>query len=126
MVFHIPAVDLRNDQRHIGVHSKRGTVVDDDRALLRRHGRERATDIATRGDEHEVNFTEQLRRRHFDRNLFTHALQLLADRALRGAQADIRYGEIAFFEHIQKDAPHRARCANYCDTASVHYDLNLQ
>ena len=58
MEFHVVGVDLRNDERHLRIHSECRRFVDRNRIGLTRDRNMASGDIAARAEERDVDFVE--------------------------------------------------------------------
>src|SRR5882724_3635752 len=59
MEFHVLCVDLRNDERHMRIHSERGRLVDRNRICLARDRDKLSGNVAARAEESDVDFFER-------------------------------------------------------------------
>ena len=59
MLFHVVCVDLRNDQRHVRIHSESRRLVDRDGISLARDRDKVSRNVAARAEEGDVDFLKR-------------------------------------------------------------------
>ena len=79
MEFHVLCVDLRNDQRHMRIHSECGRLVDRNGICLARDWDIVSGNVAARAEESDVDFFERSGIEFFDRDRVTAELNGFPD-----------------------------------------------
>ena len=107
-------IDLRNDQRHVGVHAETTRIVYHQRSVSGYRAGELARHAAARRNEREVYSAEIVVMLQPLYRQFPSAEHAgLACTALRAEQQKFVHGEIVFFEDFQEFLSYRAACAYY-------------
>ena len=99
VAFQVVGVDLRDDQRHRGVHPPRRRVVDHGGAALRGFRRERLGGVAARTEQGDVDAVERVGRRFADDMLRATDVDGSPYRARRGEEPQFSDRKTALLEH---------------------------
>ena len=108
MLLHVLGIDLRDDQRHLGVETERRGVVDEHGPGLDDRGGKTLGDVVLRRAEDDVHALERLVARQLDRQLLPLPLHLLPHGARGRQQVQLCDGEVALGENLHHLLAHRA------------------
>ena len=100
MPFHILRVDLRDDQRHIGVHAECGGVIHKYRTGLYDRGGKLLGDIVFRCAQHDIHALEGLVTGKLDGHILTLEFQGLARAAGAGQGNEFSNREISLLQNF--------------------------
>src|SRR5688500_13563972 len=116
----IVGVNLRDDERHLGVHAIGARVIDHEAAVALCDWRVETRSLARRGEEDDVVFgSEALLGGLFDRDRFAAELHRLSGRTRRGEQAQALDRDFALLEQFQELAADNAGAADHGDVVGV-------
>ena len=106
------AVDLRNHQRHVGIHPPVAALVDHHAAAANGVGNEVAGHLVGRAADDEVHAVENRPLQLLDRDLLPGKGDLSAGRPARRYEFHRAKGKLADFEQFANDGSHGAGGAN--------------
>jgi hypothetical protein len=107
-------IDLRHDQRHVGLHAKARGVIDDDRPGLGRARRELRRHLGAGRGQHDIDAAkvESVEAMHLEHIVIAER-HLPADRARGGQGHDLVGGKVPLGERCQHLAPDVAGGADH-------------
>src|SRR4051812_36571971 len=120
MRWNVIRVDLRDNERDVGLHSECRRIVDHDRAGIARDGRELSGDLAAGAKKCDINFVERSFIEFLNGNRLAAKRDFLADRS-RGAEcANAGDWKTAPFEYREKLGPNRSSRTNNGNITIFH------